>query len=114
MTEIIVMTAYGTIESAVEAMRYGAFDYIQKPFAKQWFDEYCKELVRLYETKPRKVPVLKRLRKEPENKPEEKKQEVVNNGATQESPGTPEPTNAAGPAPEHIDQPNEQKGPQAS
>jgi two-component system response regulator HydG len=35
MTEVIVMTAYGTIESAVEAMRLGAFDYIQKPFAEQ-------------------------------------------------------------------------------
>lgn len=32
LTEVIVMTAYGTIESAVEAMRLGAFDYIQKPF----------------------------------------------------------------------------------
>ena len=31
-TEVIVMTAYGTIENAVEAMRAGAFDYIQKPF----------------------------------------------------------------------------------
>ncbi len=31
-SEVIVMTAYGTIESAVEAMRMGAFDYIQKPF----------------------------------------------------------------------------------
>jgi len=35
MTEVIVMTAYGTIESAVQAMRLGAFDYIQKPFAEQ-------------------------------------------------------------------------------
>ncbi|HEY2407509.1 MAG TPA: response regulator, partial [Polyangiaceae bacterium] len=35
MTEVIVMTAYGTIESAVEAMRVGAFDYIQKPFSEQ-------------------------------------------------------------------------------
>jgi two-component system, NtrC family, response regulator HydG len=35
MTEVIVMTAYGTIESAVEAMRFGAFDYIQKPFTEQ-------------------------------------------------------------------------------
>ncbi|MCL2723915.1 MAG: sigma-54 dependent transcriptional regulator [Polyangiaceae bacterium] len=34
-TEVIVMTAYGTIESAVEAMRFGAFDYIQKPFTEQ-------------------------------------------------------------------------------
>ncbi len=35
MTEVIVMTAYGTIESAVEAMRVGAADYIQKPFSEQ-------------------------------------------------------------------------------
>ncbi len=33
--EVIVMTAYGTIESAVEAMRLGAFDYIQKPFTEE-------------------------------------------------------------------------------
>ncbi len=29
---VILMTAYGTIESAVEAMRRGAFDFLQKPF----------------------------------------------------------------------------------
>jgi two-component system response regulator HydG len=30
--QIVVMTAYGTIESAVEAMRGGAADYLTKPF----------------------------------------------------------------------------------
>jgi len=30
--EVIVMTAYGTIETAVEAMKLGAFDFITKPF----------------------------------------------------------------------------------
>lgn len=34
MTEVIVMTAYGTIESAIEAIRFGAFEYLQKPFAE--------------------------------------------------------------------------------
>jgi two-component system NtrC family response regulator len=29
---VLVITAYGTIESAVEAMKKGAFDYITKPF----------------------------------------------------------------------------------
>ncbi|HSD42033.1 MAG TPA: sigma-54 dependent transcriptional regulator [Burkholderiales bacterium] len=29
---VIIMTAYGTIDSAVEAMRLGAYDYIVKPF----------------------------------------------------------------------------------
>jgi len=32
LTVAIVMTAFGTIESAVEAMKSGAYDYIQKPF----------------------------------------------------------------------------------
>ncbi|MDX1764696.1 MAG: sigma-54 dependent transcriptional regulator [bacterium] len=29
---VIIMTAYGTVETAVEAMKAGAFDYILKPF----------------------------------------------------------------------------------
>ncbi|SFM63879.1 sigma-54-dependent transcriptional regulator [Thermodesulforhabdus norvegica] len=33
--EAIVLTAYGTIESAVEAVKKGAFDYITKPFKKE-------------------------------------------------------------------------------
>jgi DNA-binding NtrC family response regulator len=32
-TVALVMTAYGTVESAVEAMRAGAYDYVLKPFA---------------------------------------------------------------------------------
>jgi two-component system response regulator HydG len=31
-TEVVVMTAFGSIENAVEAMRVGAFDYVTKPF----------------------------------------------------------------------------------
>jgi len=31
-TEVILMTAYATVETAVQALRLGAFDYIQKPF----------------------------------------------------------------------------------
>jgi DNA-binding NtrC family response regulator len=32
---VILMTAYATVESAVEAMKDGAFDYLQKPFGKE-------------------------------------------------------------------------------
>lgn len=31
-TAVLLMTAYGSVETAVEAMRRGAFDFIQKPF----------------------------------------------------------------------------------
>jgi DNA-binding NtrC family response regulator len=33
--EVLVITAYGTIDSAVEAVRAGAFDYLTKPLATQ-------------------------------------------------------------------------------
>ena len=32
---VIVITAYGTVESALETMRKGGFDYITKPFKKE-------------------------------------------------------------------------------
>jgi len=32
--EVILMTAYGTIETAVEAMKEGAYDYIEKPLRR--------------------------------------------------------------------------------
>ncbi len=32
---VVIMTAYGTIENAVEAIRKGAFDYITKPFRRE-------------------------------------------------------------------------------
>jgi DNA-binding NtrC family response regulator len=31
-TEVVMMTAYATVSDAVEAMKQGAYDYIQKPF----------------------------------------------------------------------------------
>ncbi len=33
--EVILMTAFGTIETAVEAMKLGAFDFVTKPFQKE-------------------------------------------------------------------------------
>ncbi len=31
-TEVLIFTAYGTVDSAVEAMKSGAYDYMKKPF----------------------------------------------------------------------------------
>ena len=36
-TETLVMTAYGSIETAVEAMRFGAYDYLPKPIDRERF-----------------------------------------------------------------------------
>ena len=33
-TEVVVMTAYGTVEAAVQAMREGAYDFIEKPLKR--------------------------------------------------------------------------------
>ena len=31
-TEVIIVTGHGTMESAIQAMKFGSYDYIQKPF----------------------------------------------------------------------------------
>jgi DNA-binding NtrC family response regulator len=43
---VIIMTAYGSIESAVEAMKKGAYDYITKPFQ---YDDLLLALDRAFE-----------------------------------------------------------------
>ena len=47
-TEVVVMTAYGTVESAVAAMRLGAYDYLQKPFSE---DELLVKVAKAFERK---------------------------------------------------------------
>jgi DNA-binding NtrC family response regulator len=32
LTPVIIITAFGTIESAIQAMKMGAYDYVTKPF----------------------------------------------------------------------------------
>jgi len=42
---VIIITAYGTIESAVEAMKLGAVDFIQKPFATEEIRELVSRVI---------------------------------------------------------------------
>ncbi len=51
--EVIIITGYGTIDSAVDAMRKGAFDYVLKPFNNEEILE-----------KLRKIREFRRLRSE--------------------------------------------------
>ncbi|MDZ4853497.1 MAG: sigma-54 dependent transcriptional regulator [Nitrospirota bacterium] len=43
-TLMVLMTAYGTVETAVEAMKYGASDYILKPFSSDLLDRVIANL----------------------------------------------------------------------
>jgi len=45
---VIVMTAYGTVEKAVEAMQKGAYNYILKPFDNDQLIVYVKKAASLY------------------------------------------------------------------
>jgi two-component system response regulator FlrC len=43
-TLMVLMTAYGTVETAVEAMKFGASDYILKPFSTDLFERVIANL----------------------------------------------------------------------
>jgi len=43
--EVLIVTGFGTIPSAVEAMRLGAYDYIAKPFSFEELDQRLKRCV---------------------------------------------------------------------
>jgi two-component system, NtrC family, response regulator AtoC len=43
-SEVAIMTGHGSIESAVEAMRYGAYDYIEKPFRVERFRQLLQRM----------------------------------------------------------------------
>lgn len=44
-TEVIMMTGYASIETAIEAMKLGAFDYLVKPFTQQELLESIERLL---------------------------------------------------------------------
>jgi len=45
---VIMMTAYGTVEKAVEAMKKGAFDYVTKPFQNQELKLTIRKALEMY------------------------------------------------------------------
>ncbi len=56
-TKVIMMTAYGTVDGAVEAMKVGAFDYIMKPFDADQIEEIVDRALR-NEFEPHASPTL--------------------------------------------------------
>ncbi|HEY8206896.1 MAG TPA: sigma-54 dependent transcriptional regulator [Myxococcaceae bacterium] len=59
--EVILMTAYGTAESAVEAMKAGAADYLTKPFAMDELRMRVERLVARHSAEERSARLLERL-----------------------------------------------------
>jgi len=44
--QVVMVTAYATVATAVEAMRHGAFDYIEKPFGVEQFERLVEQAIR--------------------------------------------------------------------
>jgi DNA-binding NtrC family response regulator len=63
-TPVIIITAFGTIESAIKAMKMGAYDYLTKPFQ---VDEFLLTVEKALEHRYLKKEVL-RLKKEVETR----------------------------------------------
>jgi DNA-binding NtrC family response regulator len=64
LTPVIIITAFGTIESAIKAMKMGAYDYITKPFQ---MDELVITVKKALENRLLKKEVV-RLKKEVESR----------------------------------------------
>ena len=64
LTPVIIITAFGTIESAIKAMKMGAYDYITKPFRT---DEIVLTVKKALENRLLKKEVV-RLKKEVESR----------------------------------------------
>ena len=59
---IIVMTAFGTIKSAVEAMKLGAYDYITKPFSNEELIISIKRIAELKSLKEENIKLKQQLK----------------------------------------------------
>ena len=42
--QVVMMTAHATVENAIEAMKLGAYDYLQKPFEVEYFSSQLDRL----------------------------------------------------------------------
>lgn len=58
---VLLMTGFGTIETAVEAIKHGAEDYLTKPFDTETILKKVSRLMELYELKERVTELEKRL-----------------------------------------------------
>ena len=67
-TKVIVVTAYGTVENAVEALKMGAYDYLTKPYAPEKIISMLKNLKTLKELYNENIELKNRLNSIYQNK----------------------------------------------
>ena len=70
--DVAIITGYATVESAVSAMKYGAMDYVQKPFTEDELVKFADQLVirreeRIARQKPPDVHLITRTEAETES-----------------------------------------------
>lgn len=59
---VIIMTAFGTIQTAVEAMKLGAYDYITKPFSNEELILTIKRIAEVQSLKRENIKLKKQLK----------------------------------------------------
>jgi two-component system, NtrC family, response regulator AtoC len=62
---VIVLTAYGTVQSAVDAMKHGAFDFVLKPFDVETIEAVIRKALELRETRAENRYLRERVLGEP-------------------------------------------------
>jgi len=65
-TEVVIITAHGTIETAVTALREGAYDYLTKPINVKRFRSYVHNILRAQELQEENRRLKEQLRTEQE------------------------------------------------
>jgi DNA-binding NtrC family response regulator len=65
-TEVVIITAYGTIETAVRALKEGAYDYLTKPVNVKRFRTYVHNILRARELEEENRRLKEQLRTERE------------------------------------------------
>jgi DNA-binding NtrC family response regulator len=66
-TAVIIMTAYGTIESAIEATHKGALDYITKPFRKERMLHVVEQAIKWQQLRKENALLKEQLRVSPQS-----------------------------------------------
>ena len=61
-TEVIIVTGYGSIESAITAMKFGGYDYIQKPIKLAQLKMLCDKIAAEKKLKDENIYIKKSLK----------------------------------------------------